>query len=103
MNCMAGFILVLSLFTLPSALPEFTVSPANQVTARPRDAPATPPNTFKERRTEVGETGPLVVPLGASEGTAGDGDGKDDVEDGEMGWRRMGGRDGGGGVTGCVV
>jgi hypothetical protein len=56
-----------------------------------------------ERRTEVGETGPLVVPLGASEGTAGDGDGKDDVEDGEMGWRRMGGRDGGGGVTGCVV
>ena len=54
MNCMADFILVLSLFTLPSALPEFTVSPANLVTARTMGAPATPPNAFKERRTEVG-------------------------------------------------
>ena len=54
MNCMAGFILVLSLFTLPSALPEFTVSPANLVTALPTGAPASPPDAFKKSREEFG-------------------------------------------------
>ena len=51
---MAGFILVLGLFTLPSALPEFTVSPANLVTARTTSAPATPQDAFKKSREEFG-------------------------------------------------
>ena len=42
MSCMAGFLLVLGLLTHPSALPEFTVSPANLVTAWPTDRPAIP-------------------------------------------------------------
>ena len=39
---MAGLIVVIGFFTLPLALPEYTVSPANLVTARPTDRPALP-------------------------------------------------------------
>ena len=39
---MANLIIVIGFFTLPSALPEYTVSPANLVTARPTDRPALP-------------------------------------------------------------
>ena len=56
---MAGLIVVLGFFTFPSALPEFTVSPANRVTARPTSAlvaikSSTPDAPFKKSREELG-------------------------------------------------
>jgi hypothetical protein len=55
MNYMVGSFLLLSLLILPSALPQFTISPANLVTARPTATPP-PSRTFAGKSRARGET-----------------------------------------------
>ena len=52
MSYMVGSLLVLSLLILPLALPEFTVSPANLVTARPSELPEFLTRDFGTLRAE---------------------------------------------------